>query len=74
MIFDQKQVILMISDFSDQKKAALLEEVNAFKSMMMSVITRELKTPLNSIIGLNTCAIETLGLDNEYTKKYLKPM
>lgn len=73
-IFNQNQVILMISDFSDQRKAVLLEEVNNFKSMMMSVITRELKTPLNSIIGLNICAMEQLGRKSLTATKYLKPI
>ncbi len=41
---------------------------------MMSAITRELKTPLNSIIGLNFCARKSLGGEDECTRKYLKPI
>ena len=67
-IFGEHQYILIINDFSEQKKAVLLDEVNNFKSVMMSAITRELKTPLNSIIGLNICAIEFLGKESAATK------
>ena len=41
---------------------------------MMSAITRELKTPLNSIIGLNFCAMKSLGEEDKNTTKYLKPI
>ncbi len=64
----------MINDFSSEKKAALLEEVNNFKSLMMSAVTRELKTPLNTIMGLNTCVMDELGAKHAIVKKYLNPI
>jgi len=40
----------------------------------MQTITRELKTPLNSIVGLTNCAIELLGKEALCTTKFLRPM
>ncbi len=68
-IFNKNQIILMMYDLSDIRKSVMLEEVNNFKSIMMEVITRELKTPLNTLIGLNTCMKETLGINHMLTKK-----
>ncbi len=65
---------MMVYDLSAIGRAIVLEEVNNFKSVMTEVITRELKTPLNSIIGLNTCMVDTLSPDHICTKKFLKPM
>jgi len=58
VIFEKKQLIVVFTDITASKRVSILEEVNEFKSQMMSAITRELKTPLNSIIGLNVCATE----------------
>jgi len=64
----------MISDIQDQRRAAISEETNNFKTIIMEVITRELKTPLNSILGLNACATEVMGQDSELVTKFLRPM
>ena len=63
-----------MSDIEDQRKAAIFQEVSNFKTIIMEVITRELKTPLNSILGLNACATEVMGQDSELVTKFLRPM
>lgn len=73
------EYLIIISDISQQekekkdllKKIEKLEEINKLKNIFLANISREIRTPLNSIIGF-TELLNLLNLSSQEKENYLK--
>ena len=70
---DEKRIVIIFHNTAEKARIKYLEEINDYKSKLISTVSHELRTPLNSSINMTEMALMNDTVPTQIKETLLKP-